>query len=153
MAIFILGMSCAISGRQIESASQAIAFPAFVSNEADPLLIFNDAVVHAEEFALHPLASRAISRLEEFRSQTTPSARACLHCKRPITNPDDYIGFGHITDARNVRLHSLNYCHLHRTCVAAWSMRGQALADLELLEKSGDWKGNGLRELISVLRI
>lgn len=52
--------------------SDAVVFPAFVANEADPLYIFSDAVIHSEAFESHPLAQQARARLEEARERTSP---------------------------------------------------------------------------------
>jgi len=59
MALFMVGMRCSISGQPISSESDAVLFPPFIGNEADPLYIFNDAVVHANVFRSHPLAGKA----------------------------------------------------------------------------------------------
>jgi hypothetical protein len=145
-------MRCAISGRQIESADEAVAFPPFVANEADPLHVFSDSVVHAEVFRTHPLAMKAQARLEEARQRTAAGNRRCVVCGRLVTDPEDYLGFGHLVEDRSHPLHRFNFSHFHRSCLATWRALPGLIRDLEALEKSGAWKGDGLKRMISVLQ-
>ena len=152
MAIFIPGMRCAISGRSIEAASDAVVFPPFVANEADPIYVFNDAVVHADEFRAHYLSADAQTRLEEARRRTAPDNRRCFVCGRPILEPEDYIGVGHLVSDQSHSLFGFNYAHFHRSCLAAWRGLPGLVADLEKLDQSGAWKGDGLKRIISSVR-
>src|SRR5262245_10041936 len=99
MALFIPGMHCAISGKTIRRIEDAVLFPPFISNEADPLFIFSDAVVDRETFLKHPLAAEAQKRLEEGQARTAPDKRRCLICGELITHPDDYVGLGYLVSS------------------------------------------------------
>src|ERR1051326_1599299 len=96
MATFIPGMACSISGKTITRIENAVVFPAFVANEADPIYVFSDAVIDADVFRKHPLAGEAQSRYKDFRRHNTPESRVCAVCDRQIVDPDDYIGLGHL---------------------------------------------------------
>jgi DNA-directed RNA polymerase subunit N (RpoN/RPB10) len=152
MATFIPGMRCAISGRVIGSASEAVAFPPFVANESDPLYIFSDAVIHADVFRTHALAADAQSRLEEARQRTAPSNRRCFICGQLITDPDNYFGLGYLVESRASPLSRFNYAHFHRSCLATWQGLPELIADIEQLDSSGAWKGEALKRLIAALR-
>jgi len=152
MAIFIPGIRCAISGQTIESADDAVVFSAFVSNQADPLHVFSDAVVHIETFRKHPLATKAQKRYEEFRMRTAPKARLCRICGRQITDPDDYFGLGFLVDNTSHQLYRFNYAHFHRSCLARWPERQTLIHHLESFDQSGAWQGDGLKWLIRQLR-
>ena len=149
MATFVPGMKCAISGRPITDIKEAVVFPAFVSNEGDPLYVFSDAIVHAAAFRTHPLAAAAQARYEEARRRSAPDKRHCLICSRLIVDPDDYLGLGHLVDDQNHALYRFNYAHFHRSCLAEWDRWRQLVSDLEALNQSGSWKGDALKRLIS----
>lgn len=151
MAIFVPGMRCSISGQLIDSASDAVMFPAFVANEADPLHVFSDAVIKKQVFELHPLAAEAQARYAELERSTRPQARSCFVCGRHIADPDNYIGLGHLVSAPANRLYRYNYAHFHRTCLASWSELPSLISALEGLDRSGTWRGDALRNVIEDL--
>lgn len=152
MAIFIPGMRCALSGREIRSADEAIVFPAFVSNELDPLHVFSDSVMHVDAFRAHPLAAQAQARYEEARQRTAPGKRACLICQQLITDPDNYVGLGFLIDEPAHPLSRFNYAHFHRSCLSSWSQLPELIQHLDQLDRSGLWKGEGLQRMIRNLR-
>lgn len=152
MAIFVPGIRCSISGREISSAEEAVLFPAFVANEADPLYIFSDAVIHKEIFDTHPLSASANARLAEVACRALPANRRCRICKKLVENPDDFIGLGHLVAVEDHPLHEWNYACFHRSCLVGWSDRERLVGLLEALDKSGNWRGAGLRRLIKMLR-
>jgi hypothetical protein len=151
MAIFIPGMSCSISGERIDSIYDAVIFPAFVSNEADPLYVFSDAIISADIFHNHPLAVRAQTRYEEFKTKTAPQARVCSICGERITDPEDYLALGYLVDdpANNLSRH--NYGHFHRSCLRHWPGLSALVGQLQALSDSGLWKGCALMRLIGEL--
>lgn len=128
-------------------------FPPFVSNQADPLFVFHDAAVHADCFRKHPLAEAAQARYEELRERTNPKNRPCFICGAQITNPDDYLAFGHLVDDPKHPLHAFNYAQFHRSCLGNWSGLADVLRDLEALDRSGTWKGDALKRLIKEIRL
>jgi DNA-directed RNA polymerase subunit N (RpoN/RPB10) len=152
MATFIPGIRCAISGRAIGSANEAVAFPPFIANEADPLHVFSDAVVHADVFRTHALAADAQLRLEEARQRTAPNNRRCFICGQLITDPDNYLGLGYLVENRSSPLYRFNYAHFHRSCLATWQGLSGLVTELEALDGSGLWKGEALKRLITALR-
>jgi hypothetical protein len=151
MAIFVPGMLCSISGRAIWSASDAVLFPPFVSNEADPLHIFSDAVVHVDAFRKHPLASQVKARCEELQRRTRSGARKCFICGQEIADPDEYLGLGYLVADESHPLHRFNYAQFHRSCFAQWPERPELIDKLRAFDESGTWRGNGLKWLIDEL--
>ncbi len=148
MALFIPGMQCVLSGRTITSVNEAVMFPPFVSNEADELFVFSDAVVHADIFREHPLASRAQARYEEFHERMAPANRLCVACGQRITDPDDYLCLGHLIADSTQALHRFNYAHFHRSCLSRWPELPVLICELKMLSATGAWKGVGLEQLI-----
>lgn len=151
MATFIPGIMCAICERPIHSRSEAVAFPPFVANEADPLFIFSDSVVHADEFRAHPLAPEVNARLAEALERTQPAHRVCKICGERVANPDDYLGLGHLVEDAEHPLYQFNYGHFHRSCLLNWRDLKQLVAELQALDSSGAWKGESLRKAIATL--
>src|SRR5262245_20606093 len=145
-------MRCRISGRPIEADEQAILSPPFTGNEADPLFIFSDAVVHKDVFEKHPLAARVRERLDEARRRVPPGNRQCILCAEQITDPDSYFGPGYLVDDGRHPLHQFNYAQFHRAHLADWPQRATLLSDLEELNRSGAWRGEGPSRLLAILR-
>jgi len=153
MAIFIPGMPCAISGKPIMRVDDLVAFPPFVANEADPLYVFSDAVIDRDVFLSDPRADDVQVRYEEFRERTSPTNRICAVCGNRFTDPDDYLGFGHLVSDPRHPLHPFNYTQVHRSCVPRWDQTDRVLELLERLQVSGEWRGSALARLIDSLRI
>jgi hypothetical protein len=151
VAIFIDGMPCGLCAVPMRASDGIVGFPAFVGNEADPLLKFSDAVVHDACFRREPLAGQVEERVRELGENWEPAQRRCRACDEPITTPDEYFGLGHLTDDPTHALHPFNYAHLHRVCVKRWPDLGRVrtLANEQLA--SGAWKGIGMRRLVEDL--
>jgi hypothetical protein len=145
-------MPCSISGRSIESSEEAVLFPPFTGNEADPLFIFSDAVVHKDVFEKHPLATRLQDRLEAARRQAEPGNLRCRICAELITHPDSYFGLGYLVDDPRHPLYQFNYAHFHRAHLAAWSQRSALISELDELNRSGAWRGEGPSRLLAMIR-
>ena len=153
MAIVIEGKTlCGICEKTIEAGQRIIAFPAFAPNELDPLRVFNDAAFHEECFYRHPLAEKALARKEKLFERTGPGHRFCLICGRDITNPDEYMIFGHLTDDETHALYQYNYAQFHRSCLSHWSELPYIYAQFEKLKESGTWRGKALEWLLSELK-
>ena len=149
MALLLRGTPCPLCGKPILEVEQSVMFPPFVANEADPLWRFSDGAFHADCFYRESLALAAERRLAEVREAS--ARRACYVCGEQITEPDDYVPFGNLTDDQNHPLHRFNYACFHRLCLRQWEERATAykLALDEL--RSGAWKGRGMRYLVEVL--
>jgi hypothetical protein len=60
MALIILGKTpCPLCGEPINETDEMVGFPAFISNQLDPLFPFSDAAFHADCFLRHPLSAEA----------------------------------------------------------------------------------------------
>jgi hypothetical protein len=151
MAIFIPEMICSISGQAIESVENAMIFPPFLTNEADPLFVFSDAVIELKVFKDHQLAADALNRLKEVKENRPPNNIICTVCKCKIVDPDDYIGFGHLVKVGTHTASSFNYCHLHKSCVCKWNNYSATIAELRNLLASQYWRGPWLKQLLTAL--
>src|SRR5947209_13515333 len=129
-------MPCAVSGRRIDSLAEAVIFGPFISNEADPLYVFSDAGVYVDAFKAHPLRFKAQARYKEALAAVSPANRFCYVCKRLISDPDDYVGFGYLIDDTSHALHKFNYAHFHLSCFAEWPGRSDVLREIQLLDQS-----------------
>ena len=146
MSPVILGASeCGICGLPILVGDAISSFPAFVSNQADPLHFFSDRGFHQNCFEAHPLAAQARERLRALRELV--GNRRCIVCGKTIVSPDDYFSFGFLGETpESVR--KLNFLQFHRQHLRDWqgiTAAQQALVDLE---HSGAWQGPALRWLI-----
>jgi hypothetical protein len=151
MALFVLGMNCSISGQQILTVDDAVMFPAFVSNEFDPIYPFSDAVIKLDVFQNHPLSKIVLSRYKDFEEKTKPKARYCFICKNLIDDPENYFALGYLVDEPDHALYRYNYAHFHRACLATWTELPNLVEAIKVLQTSGKWKGMSLIKLLSVL--
>ena len=63
MAIILRGKTrCPICGQVLEKGQKLVAFSKFISDQADPLAMFDDAALHEDCFRSHPLAGQATER-------------------------------------------------------------------------------------------
>jgi len=152
MALYVGKTPCAFCGLEIVDQETATHLPQFVWNQADPLFPFGDSLVHNECLRTHPLASKISQRFAEFKERTLAENRRCMVCGDLITDPDDYIGMGHLAEEPSHYLHHFNFAHFHRSCVGGWGGVSELIGGLEKHDKSGAWKGGGLKWLISELR-
>jgi hypothetical protein len=153
VALLIRGTTkCPLCELVIADGQRAVGFPAFVSNEADPLWKFSDGAFHEDCVRRDDLAIAAERRLQRIRENNQPGRRRCRVCQRSITDPEDYFPLGHLTDDAEHPLHRFNFLHLHRTCLGRWSELGLVaeLASKQL--ESGEWKGEGMERLEKSLR-
>ena len=63
---------CPVCGRVIEEGQDAVSFPAFAFNEADPCILFNDASVHQTCFENHPLRRQVDGAVAEMYAKDGP---------------------------------------------------------------------------------
>lgn len=152
MAILVRGMKCQLCGRPLLDSDPVAMFSPFVVNEADPLFLFSDGAFHRDCFMKHPLAAKAEARHHEVVESRKPANRRCLICGDLITDPDDYLAFGHLTDDVTNPLHRLNYKHIHRSHMDRW-LELPSVCDLaEKALASGEWKGKGMQWLVDALK-
>ncbi|RKH06288.1 hypothetical protein D7V97_22730 [Corallococcus sp. CA053C] len=105
---------CSICGQVIEADAPAVGLPAFVWNEADVLLPFNDASMHRMCFEAHPLREQVEATIEELDRKTGPGRRKCAVCGSEVLDPDDYLMVPRLTADVASPAHRFNYTHLHR---------------------------------------
>ena len=152
MAILILNRTiCPICGTTICSDQNAICFPAFVSNELDPLIGFSDTAFHKECILQHPLGHNAILMSDIMKHKSIPKNWQCDYCKQSITSPSDYFSFGYLTSNEADPLFAYNYVQLHQSCLAQWPKRLHVKQLLENLNDASRWKGKSLQWTINQL--
>ncbi len=78
MSILIFGKSrCPLCRKIIRTDEIAVSLPAFVWNEADPLLIFNDVSIHRQCYETHPMKSMVDKVLSDMEANIGPGKRQC----------------------------------------------------------------------------
>ena len=153
MAIMVYGKTkCPLCKKPIQEGQEIVAFSPFVSNELDPLWVFNDGAFHAECFYEHPLAEETLARYKEIREHHGPGNRFCVVCKREILDPDNYFAVGYLADDVFQPLYRYNYTQAHRSCLPRWAELPYFYELLEDLRQSGTWLGKSLNELLAELR-
>jgi hypothetical protein len=94
-----------------------------------------------------------MARYKEVLENSKPSNRRCLVCGQVITNPDDYLGLGLLTDDRAHPLYQYNHLHIHRSCLRKWPKRSE-VADFAARQlETGKWKGKAMERLLATLRL
>jgi hypothetical protein len=122
MAILIRGKTiCRLCGCVIGAQDDVAMFPAFISNELDPLRLFDDGAFHASCFAEHVLAANMNTRFREFERQPRPPR--CAVCGEQILVPAEYVDVGHLTSDPKDALFEFNYLRFHRSHLRAWPKR------------------------------
>ena len=145
MAIIINGKTkCDLCGALIGDGQKATSFAHFISNERDPLAIFNDGAFHSYCFRNHPLADKAQKRSEEILQRLAPNNRICVVCNELITNPDDYFTVWHLTDIPAAPLYDYNYTQAHSSCLPQWADLRKVYALVKDLHLSESWGGQAL---------
>lgn len=143
---------CPICGKVLKTGEEVMGFPPFVANQADPLLLFHDAGFHRSCVLAHPLWPKLNQRMLEYAEKTGPGHRKCFVCGTEIVRAEEYFGLGHLTDDLQHPLHRFNYAHFHRSHLAGWAELPTLIAELEKLDQSGTWEGDGLKRLVTELR-
>lgn len=145
--LFYNKTQCVICHQIIEEHQRIITFPPFVANKLDPLIIFNDGVVHFDCFNKHPLHKDAKLRLALIEN-AKKGGRICDCCHEKIAKPDDYFTVGFLTGKNDSPLAKYNFLQLHKSCINNFK-EIQQLTDLLLeLDNSGMWGGDTLKRLL-----
>jgi hypothetical protein len=153
MALLFRGLTtCPICGEVIDEHDLVVMFPHFVANENDPLYRFTDGVFHERCFDRDPDGARALAILDETNRRLGPGHRTCAVCSGTISDLDDYFAIGYLTSDAGRPAFAFNYVQLHRSHIGSWSELRPAIAALEDFERSGDWEGPGLAQVIDELR-
>jgi hypothetical protein len=148
VAIFVEGMKCAVCNKPVFADNTFIMFSNIIPNKLDPLWIFNDAIVHSECFTKHKLYQSMQERIEEHDRMNTVKNRVCNICNNVITDPDNYISIGHLTEDKTHPLYKFNYSRYHVTCLKEWANIEYFRNSLIELQNSGQWSGESLSLII-----
>ncbi|MCL2349816.1 MAG: hypothetical protein FWC50_16320 [Planctomycetaceae bacterium] len=149
MPLFFPGKTeCKICKKPIEHGDRHYGFSPFVSNDLDPLVIFNDAMVHQECGNNSPLVQKALERYQFVRS----FPNNCRITGEPILNPDDLIVLGFLTEDSNHPLFPYNCAKYLRKNFKTWEKNKWLIEQLEEYDASGLWGGDVLKRLIQDLK-
>ena len=152
MGMTFLGLSkCVLCGRVLQEGEDLHGFPAFVSNESDPLYRYSDAGLHTACLEADPLGMAATRFIEEEWSRKTgPGRRQCVVCGIEPASYDEYEGWGYLTSAPEP-LSKFNFTHLHKSCVPRWEARSEFVGLAKAMIASGRWKGDWLARVVSAV--
>lgn len=151
MAILIRGKTiCRLCGRIIGEADPVVMFPAFVSNELDPLRVLDDGAFHSDCFARQPLAVEAIRRYQEYQAQPAPPV--CAVCGESITSASEYVDVGHLTSDSDDPLYKFNYLRFHRAHLPTWPKRDFLYRELAARIADGSLKSRAYDLVLDALR-
>lgn len=149
MAILIRGTTtCPICGRAIGGQDEAVLFPHFVLNEADPLYPLSDAACHAGCVDSDPVGRLMLAASEQHLANTGPGKRTCAVCGQEVQDPDDYLLIGYLADPAHDALGKFNYTHLHKSHISQWKQAEEFLAAARTTLAGGQWRGPVLAEIV-----
>jgi hypothetical protein len=148
MGIFVTGMNCRLCGKPVTSKDETTSTAAFVQNEADPLWELSGGLFHVRCFQGHPLAQKAEARYQQFLELTGPGKRVCLVCSSEITNPDEYLPVGFLSEVSGDPLAIYNYAQFHRSCLPKWQDRARLKQLLTAAISSGRVRGKAYDWLV-----
>jgi hypothetical protein len=152
MALYVNGQPCMLCGRPMVEGQKHVLMPPFTANEADSLYRFSDAVMHLECLEREPLAETLRNRLEEFDRFRAPGNRSCTVCARQVTNPDDYLSLGFLTDSSANPLYRYNYAQFHKSCLPNWSELSTVIHSAREELSTGRWRGRGMEWILEQLQ-
>jgi len=141
MALFLLGMPCAVCKTPIVKGEQVGGFSAFLSNPKDPSYMFSDAVFHVRCFERHPLAARTRRIHAEVAEKLGSGHRHCVVCGVEITDPDDYFTTGFLTDDIDSPGYAVNYVQAHKSHLRRWKQFDDFERRIREFERSEIWGG------------
>ena len=148
MPLFFPGKSkCKICEKPIEGNDRHYGFSPFVSNDLDPLVVFNDALVHHECGNNNPLVQKAQERYKFMRN----IPNNCCITGEPIPSPDDLVVLGFLTEDSNHTLFPYNCAKYHIKNFKTWEKNKWLIEQLEEYDASGLWGGDVLKRLIKQL--
>jgi hypothetical protein len=154
MALLIFGKTqCGLCNRVLEQGEAVRSFPAFAVNEQDPLLLFSDGSFHQACLDADKRKNDVLYRVEELVANTGPGKRACAVCKAQVTDPDDYLLIGHLSDREADPLRQFNYTHLHKSCLPRWEKKELFGRLARAALTSRFWRGNYLNNLLKDLKL
>ncbi|MBW3539027.1 MAG: hypothetical protein KY476_02040 [Planctomycetes bacterium] len=151
MPVIIRGKTlCHACRHPIGEGELIVSFSPFVTNAADPLHQFNDAVFHTSCFERLVLAQTARATYDAVRSAA--EHRTCVACESPITSPDEWFGAGILSSDPSSTLARYNGLQLHRSCLGDWDGLSEFVSDLESAKQSGELRGPAVDNLLDELR-
>jgi hypothetical protein len=126
-----------LCGKVIEEGQEVTMFQAFVTNELDPLRVFDDGVFHRNCFVQQPRAPEAMRRYDEFSRRHGRGTNVCAVCGRELLDPTDYVEVGHLTSDPADPLQRFNYLRFHISHLREWRDRETFRRELRARIDSG----------------
>jgi hypothetical protein len=122
-------------------ADEIVMFPPFVSNKRDPLYAFSDGIFHRACVGNDALLAQATKFANEARDRNLPMNRACVICRKLITEPEDYFGAGYLTSDEANPAFAFNFVQFHKRHFAEWKQASEFRSVIEWLVNSAAWDG------------
>jgi hypothetical protein len=111
----------------------------------------NDAVVHRGCLLRRPYGPRALAKLEDYERHRH-QLRTCRICGVPISDPDDYLSLGPLSDFPDEPLARFDWFQAHLHCLNDWEQTPDLVAVLEDVSRSAGWEGDVLERLLDRIR-
>ena len=132
MAIVFLNQSkCSICDTIMYEHEEIILFPAFTSNQKDPLYPFSDESLHYSCLGKHLLHQKALAFRETILSKTRPENRICDIGGNRIDQPENYLFIGLLTSDELNPLYAFNFMNIDIQNIPKWSKKEGFLSLLE----------------------
>lgn len=152
MAIVFLNQSqCSICHTIMYEHEKIIQFPAFTSNQKDPLYPFSDDSVHYSCLEKHPLYQKALAFRETILSKTRPENRICDIGGNKINQPENYLFIGLLTSDELSPLYAFNFMNIDIQNIPTWSKKEGFLSLLEQFSAEDQWQSNSSFDYLDYL--
>lgn len=157
MPIFIADQTrCPICNNLVQPGSQSVTFPLFEGNTMSPLYRFSGSIVHKSCYENSPFKAQLDNRLRELK-RLEAQPRVDFITGTPLTlpfigHPDNVIGTGFLTDDPDDPLYRFNNLLINRKNLSQWAERNALIRLLSEYDATGEWGGNALKNLISILQ-
>jgi hypothetical protein len=137
MALADAKKPCPLFGERL-GTEEVTLFPPLVSNEVDPLYVFNDAAVHSRCLAVHALGQAALMAREAFHDRSD----RCIVCGEALGQPPgDPFTTGMLTSDEASPVFQFNFVGLHRAHFVSWARACEFRDVLGAAVASPAWQG------------
>lgn len=124
MSILIKDLSrCPLCEKPLKENDLSLSFPAFVWEDSDPHIVFNDATIHMTCLENRLDRSQILEIREEALAASLPANRICAVCDEIVDDPDDYLMIPRLGSKDDDPIRQFRYTHLHRSHLNQWKSK------------------------------